>query len=100
MPPSPHPLPQAGEGFRRVFVTTAISGQVKPELKVGLYGNVTPVTDDTVHRWNVYCLDRNTGRVVWERTAHTGVPKIRRHSKATHANSTMATDGRNRIRTT
>jgi outer membrane protein assembly factor BamB len=96
------PLPGLGHSSpivwgNRIFVTTAISGHAKPELKVGLYGDVTPVTDDTVHRWKVYCLDRNTGRVVWERTAHTGVPKIRRHTKATHANSTMATDGRNVI---
>jgi outer membrane protein assembly factor BamB len=78
----------------RVFVTGAISGQEKPQLKVGLYGDVTPVTDDTVHQWKIYCLDRKTGRIVWERTAHTGVPKIKRHPKSTQANSTPATDGK------
>lgn len=77
----------------RVFVTTALSGKEKAELKVGLYGDIRPVEDDTVHRWLVYCLDRRTGKVVWERTAHTGVPKIKRHSKSTHANATMAADG-------
>ena len=31
--------------------------------------------------------------MLWERTAHSGVPKIKRHMKSTHANSTLATDG-------
>jgi len=77
-----------------VCVTTAISGKPDPELKVGLYGDIKPVEDDTVHTWKVYCLDRGTGRVRWERTAAQGVPKVKRHTKATHANSTPATDGR------
>ena len=38
-------------------------------------------------------LDKKTGAIKWQQTAHTGVPKIKRHTKATHANSTMATDG-------
>lgn len=78
----------------RVFVTTAVSGQENPELKVGLYGNIAPVEDASVHQWKVYCLDRKTGKVRWERTAHSGAPKVKRHTKATHANSTMATDGK------
>ena len=77
-----------------VFVTTAISGQADPELKVGLYGNIDPVQDDTKHVFRVYRLDRKTGTVVWERTAYEGVPKIKRHTKSSHANPTPATDGR------
>lgn len=87
-----HSSPIVWEG--RVYVTTAVSGLENPELKVGLYGNIDPVKDDTVHRFQVFCVDVKTGRVVWERTAHEGVPKIKRHTKATHANSTMATDGK------
>ena len=41
----------------------------------------------------MYCLDKRTGKIVWERTACTGVPKIKRHPKASHANPTPATDG-------
>ena len=77
-----------------VCVTTAISGKPDPELKVGLYGDITPVNDDTPHTWRVVCLDKASGRVRWEQTAATGVPQIKRHTKATHANSTPATDGR------
>jgi outer membrane protein assembly factor BamB len=42
----------------------------------------------------VYALDADTGRIVWERTAHDGVPRDKRHVKSTYASSTPATDGR------
>ncbi len=42
----------------------------------------------------VICFDKQTGKQLWERTAHTGVPKVKRHTKSTHASSTLATDGR------
>ncbi len=77
----------------RLFVTTAVSGKKDPQLKHGLYGDIVPVIDDTEHTWHVICLDKNTGAILWNREAFSGVPKIKRHTKATHANSTAATDG-------
>jgi outer membrane protein assembly factor BamB len=76
-----------------VFISTAISGKADANLKVGLYGDITPVQDDTVHEWRVYALDAKTGKEKWQRTAYKGVPKIKRHMKNSHANSTLATDG-------
>jgi outer membrane protein assembly factor BamB len=76
-----------------VFVTTSISGTEDPTLKVGLYGNIDPVEDDTVHRFVVYRVDAQSGKIVWQRTAFEGVPKIKRHQKSSHANPTPATDG-------
>ena len=40
------------------------------------------------------CLDRDTGKILWTRTAYEGVPKIKRHLKGSQANCTPATDGR------
>jgi outer membrane protein assembly factor BamB len=74
-------------------VTASISGQRDADIKAGLYGNVEPVRDDTTHEWRVVCLNKKDGAVVWQHTSHKGVPKIKRHTKATHANSTLATDG-------
>lgn len=76
-----------------VCLSTAISGMKGAELQVGLYGDIKPVQDDTEHEWRVYCLDKKSGAVKWQQTAHKAVPKIKRHTKATHANSTLATDG-------
>lgn len=77
----------------RIFISTAISGRKSQEFKPGLYGDIASVKDDTSHQWIVYCLDKHTGKTVWERTAHSGVPKVKRHQKSTHANATLATDG-------
>lgn len=76
----------------RVFVTTAIS-EGDNSVKAGLYGDITPVDDPSVHVWKVLCLDKDSGDVLWERTAHEGVPQVPRHPKSTHANPSVATDG-------
>ena len=36
----------------------------------------------------------NSGRVLWSQIAHRGVPKVKRHVKATQANASPVTDGR------
>jgi len=93
------PIPGIGNSSpitwgNRVFVTTAISKAGDKSFRTGLYGDVKPVDDLSEHEWKVYALDKATGKIVWERTAFTGTPKVKRHTKATQANSTPATDGR------
>jgi len=77
----------------RIFITTALSQGDKAGFKPGLYGDVTPVNDSSVHEWKVFCIDKNKGEILWERTSYKGIPKIKRHPKSTHANTTAATDG-------
>jgi outer membrane protein assembly factor BamB len=81
----------------RLFVTTAVSSAGEAPLKVGLYGAGDPADDNNEQTWMVYCLDKNTGRILWQKVAHRGAPRTKRHTKATHANSTPATDGRRLI---
>src|SRR5688572_3662281 len=76
-----------------VYVATSISGQKDAGIKVGYYGDIDPVKDDTPHEWRIYALDKKTGAVRWQKTVLTSVPKVKRHMKSTHANSTLATDG-------
>lgn len=78
----------------RVFVTTAVGGDPKAKIKTGLYGDVSSVKDASRHRWLVCCLDKGTGKILWEKTPHEGVPRVKRHAKSTHANPTPATDGK------
>lgn len=78
----------------RVFVTTAISRAGDSTFRTGLYGDVKPVEDLSEHTWKMYCLDKTTGKVLWEQVAFTGTPKVKRHTKGTQANSTPVTDGR------
>ncbi len=77
----------------QLFVSTAISGKRDATLRPGLYGDIESVPDDTSHEWRVYALNKKTGAILWQQTAHTGVPRIKRHTKNSHANSTLATDG-------
>jgi hypothetical protein len=78
----------------KVFVTTAISSKGNEYFRHGLYGDVDSDKDTSKHTWKVYSLDKLTGKILWEKVAYEGVPKIKRHIKSTHANSTPATDGR------
>ncbi len=77
----------------RLFITTAISSKDNEGLKTGIFGNIGSVNDDSEHEWKIYCLDKLTGKTIWERTAYKGIPEQKRHPKSTHANSTVATDG-------
>lgn len=78
----------------RLFLTTAISETDKAGFKPGIYGDVTSLSDTSVHEWKVICIDKNTGKTIWEKTACKGIPKMKRHPKSTHANTSAATDGK------
>lgn len=77
----------------RVFVTTAVSSKGGEYFRHGLFGDVDSDKDTSPHSWHVYGLDKRTGKIVWDRVACEGVPKIKRHIKSTHASSTPVTDG-------
>lgn len=77
-----------------IFVTTAVSSLPNSPLKIGLYGDGDSADDDSIHQWKVYCVDRRTGKIHWQRTAHSGAPRAKRHMKATQANTTPVTDGK------
>ena len=78
----------------RVFVVTAVSSAGDKTFRTGLYGDVAPVNDLSEHTWKIYSLDKATGKILWERDAFKGAPKVKRHTKASQANSTPVTDGR------
>ncbi len=81
----------------RVFVTTAVGEGKEAYLKVGRYGESPDNPEDYIHHYKVFCLDRKTGDIIWERTAIAAKPKVKRHIKSSHANCTPATDGRHLI---
>lgn len=77
----------------KLFVTSALSSQDDATIQPGLYGWGDASDDSSVHKFVVYCLDKKTGDILWERVAHEGVPRSKRHIKATYNNCTPATDG-------
>jgi outer membrane protein assembly factor BamB len=76
-----------------VFVITAISSDAKSTFKAKDRG-IDLATDDVRHTWMIFALDKRNGRVIWSEEAYEGVPRAKRHVKATQANSTPVTDGR------
>ena len=77
----------------QIFVITAISNDPKPTYNPKDRG-IDLATDETKHTWMIYALDKRNGRVLWTDKPYEGVPRARRHVKATQANSTPVTDGR------
>jgi outer membrane protein assembly factor BamB len=78
----------------RIFVTSAVSSDPKATFRPGLYGDGDASADRSPHKWMLYALDKQSGKILWERVAHQGPPNEKRHIKATYANATPATDGR------
>jgi len=77
----------------QLCITTAVSGKLDAGLRIGLYGDIASVQDDTEHTWKLICVDKTDGRILFDKVIHRGVPVIKRHTKSTHANSTLALDG-------
>jgi outer membrane protein assembly factor BamB len=50
-----------------VFVTTAVGANDKGDVQTGIYGSIEPVADSSVHEWNLYCIDKKTGKINWEK---------------------------------
>ena len=78
----------------KLFITTAISQADKNGFKPGIYGEISPVKDSSIHEWKVICFDKNTGKKIWDVTSYKGIPRMKRHPKSTHANTSVATNGR------
>jgi len=79
----------------RLFVATAVSEDEAAQLQVGRGGSTQAADDKGEQSWVVLCYDKQSGKELWRQTAHTGVPKATRHTKASHANTTVAVDGDN-----
>ncbi len=78
----------------KLFVATAVRPGAKSELRVGLYGDIGSYKETEPQQWRLLCLDKVSGRILWDKLVLEAVPRSQRHTKATHCNSTPATDGR------
>lgn len=77
----------------KVFLTTAINMGEGEKPKKGLYFGGNRPTPDTVHQWKVYCVDLETGEILWEDLVHEGKPTNAAHLKNSYASETPVTDG-------
>jgi outer membrane protein assembly factor BamB len=85
----------------RLFVTTDIEGEVVPGAKAPKhiqegeeFKHPDAVGADRRHTMRVLALDRDTGRILWDKIAYEGTVYDDRHRKGSYASPTPASDGR------
>ena len=102
------PIPGLGHSSpvlwgERIFLLTAIAKDGRVPLRLGGDAGVNrrdwtgsnEADDDRGEQsWVVLCYDKKSGREIWRQSARVGRPRANRHAKATHANTSLATDGR------
>jgi len=88
---------------KKIFLTTALDGELIPGRKPGVTHKLLDGTEfvhpdaigaDRKHTFKVVCIDRQSGKILWERVAYEGPVHDSRHKKASFASSTPATDGK------
>lgn len=78
----------------KIYLLTAESDDpAQRALKLGLYGDIKPAADTGPQTWSILCLDRRNGRELFRKPFRKQKPGSVRHPMATHANSTLASDG-------
>ena len=50
----------------QLCVTTAKSDSGNASMRLGLYGDIASVTDNTEHTWRLVCLDKRDGKVMFD----------------------------------
>ena len=74
----------------KIFLTTAI---LKTPGDTAGSHRQDRISTDHVFSWEVYCLNRNDGAVMWKTVAFEGHPRIPTHTGNTYASETPVTDG-------
>ena len=82
----------------RIYLTTAVAAVRQADASSPAMSSKsghrlrrpTPVR----HTWRLIAIDKASGKIVWDQVVHEGVPRMKRHVKASHASATPATDGR------
>lgn len=77
----------------RIFVTTAVSDDPGADNWQKGFPMQGRSPDTAEISWQVLCIDRDTGEIVWKRTAIRDTPVNYRHLKNSYASQTPVTDG-------
>ena len=83
----------------KVFITTAYKdvedAKSKNDENADSSQDDRRIQPDVDYRFEIYCLNKNTGAVIWVETAYLGKPGIITHRDNTYASETPVTDGKN-----
>jgi outer membrane protein assembly factor BamB len=85
---------------KHIFLTTAIEGEVVEGAKAPVHlidgkpwSHPAATGADKKHTLKVLALERDSGKILWERTVYEGLMSDSRHAKASFASPTPVTDG-------
>jgi outer membrane protein assembly factor BamB len=77
----------------KIIVTTAVTEKQKRPQPLGFGMFLKAKPPDTVYRWEVHCLDRNTGKTLWSQVALERKPRTAVTFGNTYASETPVSDG-------
>lgn len=82
----------------RVFLSSAVLVE-KITTPQPQEGDTTTVVEDRgdlddIYRWEVICLDLETGDQLWKKTAREGNPRVRKHRAHNYAGESPVSDGK------
>lgn len=77
----------------RIFITSVVNSVESEAPKKGLYFGGERPQPKSEHQWKVLCLDLATGKMLWEKMVHSGVPRMPIHLKNSYGAETPVTDG-------
>jgi outer membrane protein assembly factor BamB len=86
---------------QRIFLTSSIEGPIVPgaeavrHIRRGEeYRHPDSEGADHSYQLKLFCLDVETGKILWDKTVYEGTVYDNRHKKNTYASTTPATDGK------
>ncbi|MEM7455000.1 MAG: PQQ-binding-like beta-propeller repeat protein [Planctomycetota bacterium] len=82
----------------RIFLTSCVNPDMNADVPTGWLGGTGDSPEEEGEwTWQVVCVGRENGEILWTTDVASGAPVVQRHIKATHANCTCATDGKHVI---
>lgn len=100
------PIPGRGHSSpviwgNKIFLTTDVEGDIVPGAKAiqhvrkgEVWVHPDSVSGNRKHTLKVLCLNRDTGKILWDQVAYEGTVLDDRHRKNTYASGTPVTDGK------
>lgn len=92
---SPLKPPSLGVDFSNDYVAELQKqGKTDKEMMALVQARDSELPSEVRLKYNLFCLDLETGRIAWTRTFHDGPPPVGRHRKNSYTSETPVTDGK------
>jgi outer membrane protein assembly factor BamB len=92
---SPLKPPSLGVDFSNDYVAELEKqGKTEKEVLALIQARDSEMPSEVRLQYKLFCLDLETGKIVWTRTFHDGAPPVGRHRKNSYTSETPVTDGK------